>query len=82
MIQFPWFGGKSTYIDNSRSESTIIDIDVQLQVALGNIVEQIEKSDTTPEEKRDAKSRLQAFLKHPLAIALAGTALKPLLESL
>ena len=82
VIQFPWFGGKSTYIDNSRSESTTIDIAVQLQAALGNIVEQIEKSNATPEEKRDAKSRLKAFLKHPLVIALAGAALKPLLESL
>ena len=80
VIQFPWFGGKSTYIDNSSTENTTIDI--SLKVALGNIIEQIEKSGATPEEKADAKSRLKAFLKHPLVIAIAGAAVKPLLESL
>ncbi|MFS2034867.1 hypothetical protein ACEN8I_12655 [Polaromonas sp. CT11-55] len=84
VIQFPWFGGKASYSDSSHNEnsSTNTDIAVQLQVALGNIVEQIEKSTATPEEKADAKSKLKAFLKHPLVIALAGAALKPLVEGL
>lgn len=84
VIQFPWFGGKASYNDSSHHESssTHTDIAIQLQVALGNIVEQIEKSAATPEEKADAKSRLKAFLKHPLVVALAGAALKPLVEGL
>jgi len=84
VIQFPWFGGKASYSDNSHNESssTNTDVAIQLQLALGNIVEQIEKSAATPEEKADAKSKLKAFLKHPLVIALAGAALKPLVEGL
>lgn len=82
VIQFPWFGGKASYGDSSHNESRSTDIAIQLQLALGNIVEQIEKSAATPEEKADAKSRLKAFLKHPLVIALAGVALKPLVEAL
>lgn len=84
VIQFPWFGGKASYSDNSHHESssTNTDIAIQLQLALGNIVEQIDKAQATPEEKADAKSRLKAFLKHPLVIALAGAALKPLVEGL
>ena len=84
VIQFPWFGGKASYNDNSHSESstTSTDITLRLQVALGDIVEQIEKSKATPEEKADAKSKLKAFLKHPLVIALAGAAVKPLAENL
>jgi len=76
------FGGKSTYIDNSSSTAENTTIDISLKVALGNIIEQIEKSGATPEEKADAKSRLKGFLKHPLVIAIAGAAVKPLLESL
>lgn len=84
VIQFPWFGGKASYSDSGHHESssTNTDVAIQLQVALGNIVEQIDKSNATPAEKADAKSKLKAFLKHPLVIALAGAALKPLVEGL
>ncbi len=80
VIQFPWFGGKSTYIDNSKVESTRVD--VTLQVALGNIIGEIDKSDASEQDKGEAKSRLKAFLKHPLVVAVAGATVKPLVESL
>jgi hypothetical protein len=38
------------------------------------ILERIEQSDGTPEEKKEAKSRLSAFLEHPLTSAILGPA--------
>ena len=80
VIQLPWFGGKAIYHDSSKTENT--DIDISLKMALGNIIEQIEKSSASAEDKVEAKSKLKAFLQHPLVVAIAGAALKPLLESL
>lgn len=80
IIQLPWFGGRAYARSSSATESTTVNVD--LKVALGNIVEQIDKSAASPEEKAEAKSRLKDFLKHPLVVAIAGAALKPLLANL
>jgi hypothetical protein len=50
--------------------------------ALQQIIEQIEKSGGTPEEKSEAKSRLRKFLEHPLTTSIAGGAAGGLTELL
>jgi hypothetical protein len=37
-----------------------------------NIINQIEQANTSAEEKREAKSRLKAFLEHPLVTSVLG----------
>jgi hypothetical protein len=44
--------------------------------AFKQIIEGIEKSSGTPEEKAEAKSRLSQFLKHPLTSAVIGKAVE------
>jgi hypothetical protein len=39
-----------------------------------DMIERIERSSATPEEKKEAKSRLRAFLEHPLTSAIIGGA--------
>lgn len=80
VIQVPWFGGKATFQDNSNTEST--NIEIMLKTALGNIIEQIEGSGASPADKAEAKSKLKAFLLHPLVSAIAGAAVETLLKSL
>jgi hypothetical protein len=45
-----------------------------IMTAIQSIVAQIEASSAAPEEKNEAKSRLQKFLSHPLVVTLVGTA--------
>jgi len=80
VIQLPWFGGRAYAPLSYTTENTTVNVD--LKVALGNIVEQINTSTASPEEKAEAKSRLKNFLKHPLVVSIAGAVLKPLLKSL
>lgn len=49
---------------------------------LESLVSEIESSDGTTEEKREAKSRLRAFMQHPLVVSILGAATGGLLGSL
>lgn len=78
IIQLPWFGGRASAKVVNTTETTA----VTLKVALGDMIEQIDNSGAPAEHKVEAKSKLKEFLKHPLVVAIAGEALKPLLENL
>lgn len=43
-----------------------------LSITIGELVSRIETSDASPEEKKDAKSKLNAFLSHPLVTSVLG----------
>ncbi|QQB32232.1 hypothetical protein I6I07_16100 [Achromobacter deleyi] len=45
---------------------------MNFQVAINEMVKKIDDSNSSPEEKAEAKSRLKAFLTHPLVISIAG----------
>ncbi|AKP89332.1 RIP homotypic interaction motif-containing protein [Achromobacter ruhlandii] len=45
---------------------------MNFQVAINEMIKKIDDSNSSPEEKAEAKSRLQAFLTHPLVISIAG----------
>ncbi len=47
---------------------------MNIENMLLNLVEQIEKSDASEEEKKEAKSKLKAFLEHPLVNTIIGVA--------
>jgi hypothetical protein len=47
-----------------------------------DVITRIDNGPGTPEEKKEAKSKLKAFLEHPLTSAIVGTALSGLLPSL
>jgi hypothetical protein len=80
VIQLPWFGGSATYRDRSNSEKT--EVNITLKTALGDMIEQIDRSGAPDADKAEAKSKLKAFLEHPLVSAIAGAVLAPLLKSL
>jgi len=50
--------------------------------SLKQVIERIEQSPGTPEEKKEAKSRLSTFLEHPLTSAVLGGAVGKLTELL
>lgn len=67
--------GNNTSINLTGSQHVQIgDHNVQHNqvVVFRDLVSKIEKSDATPAEKAEAKSRLSAFLEHPLVTAVAG----------
>lgn len=45
---------------------------INFQQAINEMIKKIDDSKAPPEEKAEAKSRLQAFLTHPLVTSLAG----------
>ena len=57
---------------NSQGIQVGNDNTINMQNFFSEIIEQIEKSSGSPEEKKEAKSRLRAFLEHPLTAAVFG----------
>ena len=55
---------------------------LNIENVLINLVEQIENSDATEGEKKEAKSRLAKFLEHPLVNTIAGTAVGTILSKM
>lgn len=45
---------------------------MNFQVAINEMIKKIDDSNASPEDKAEAKSRLSAFLTHPLVISIAG----------
>ncbi|CUI38023.1 RIP homotypic interaction motif [Achromobacter xylosoxidans] len=45
---------------------------MSFRLAINEMVERIEGSNASSEEKAEAKSRLQKFLEHPLVVSIAG----------
>jgi hypothetical protein len=52
---------------------------MQIVASIKTLVEEIEASDGTPEEKQEAKSKLRAFIEHPLVNTALGAAASTLL---
>lgn len=53
-----------------------------VQVQLQSLVQAIDATDGTPKEKEEAKSRLRAFLEHPLVVTLLGAAVQGVINVL
>jgi hypothetical protein len=74
LVEVP--GQRTTNISISHSQGFQVgDHNIQQIVAsLHTLISQIDAADAPPEEKRDAKKRLQDFLAHPLVSAIVGGA--------
>ncbi|MBX3417638.1 MAG: hypothetical protein KF851_08555 [Pirellulaceae bacterium] len=79
----PKGGGKTTNINIHNSQGIQIgDYNVQhVQSVIESMISAIEDSDASDEEKTEAKSRLQAFLSHPLVTATLGAAAGALIKA-
>ncbi|MCJ7483977.1 MAG: hypothetical protein MUO31_13545 [Thermodesulfovibrionales bacterium] len=67
------FDQSTHYSVHSSANVQIGDANVQgNSVNLNQIIEAINNSDASTKEKREVKSRLSAFLKHPLVVTLLG----------
>jgi len=77
-------GGRTTNINIGSAHAIQIgDHNVQhLASALQSLVSAVEESDFEPAEKKEAKSRLSAFLKHPAVTAALGAGAGALIKSL
>ncbi len=53
---------------------------MNIENMLLNLIEQIEKSDATEEQKKEAKSKLKAFIEHPLVNTLLGATVGAILS--
>lgn len=75
---------KSTTINiNNSTGIQVGDYNTQhIQATFDELIQQIEQSLASPAEKAEAKSRLVAFLKHPLVTTILGSAATVLLGTL
>lgn len=64
------FHGPITGQVNVAGES--VDSPSMINLSVGDILTKIEKSDATPEQKAEAKSKLTEFLTHPVVAAIVG----------
>lgn len=55
---------------------------LNIENMLISLVEQIEKSDATVEEKKEAKSKFKAFLEHPLTCSILGASIGAVLSKI
>jgi len=55
---------------------------LNIENMLINLVEQIEKSDATDDEKKQAKSKLKAFLEHPVTKTILGASVGVILAKM
>lgn len=63
---FSFNGQSNVQVGNNNSQSIV--------QTFNNLIEKIEASAASEEEKKEAKSRLKAFLEHPLVSAVVGGA--------
>lgn len=75
---------KSTTINIHNSTGIQVgDYNTQhIQATFNELIQKIEQSSASPEEKAEAKGRLSAFLSHPVVAAVMGSAASALLGSL
>lgn len=74
---------KSTTINiNNSTGIQVGDYNTQhIQAIFNELVEKIDHSTASPAEKAEAKSRLAAFLEHPLITSLLGSAASAVLST-
>ena len=75
---------KSTTINIHNSNGVQVgDYNTQhIQATFNELVQQIDRSAASPAEKAEAKSRLAAFLEHPLVTSLLGGAASAVLGAI